>query len=185
MAKAAVFIIDGVEDLEAVTSIDLIRRGKIEVDVVSLEPELLVTASHGVKIKADKLLADISPDNYDMLVIPGGTLAYLDKKPFMEVIAKAGKEGKKIAALCIAPVVLGELGLLEGKRAVVYPGGENRLKGAKVEKVPVVTDGNITTSRGPATAPLFALEIVKILAGEEAANEVKKGVLLKDIDIIS
>lgn len=184
MAKIAVFLINGVEDMEAVTTVDLVRRGKVQVDVVSLEDSLLIEASTGLGIKCDKFLKDINPEDYDLYAIPGGTLSYLDHEPFIELLRKAGSEGRpKIAALCIAPIVLGELGLLEGKRASSYPNAENRLKGATVVKDAVVTDGNVTTSRGPGTAPLFALEILRLVAGEEVANRVKAGVLIKDIQV--
>jgi 4-methyl-5(b-hydroxyethyl)-thiazole monophosphate biosynthesis len=184
MAKIAVFLINGVEDMEAVTTVDLVRRGKVEVDVVSLEPSLMIEASTGIGIKCDKLFSEIHPDDYDLFAIPGGTLSYLDHKPFLELLTKAGQRGKpRIAALCIAPIVLSELGLLEGKRASSYPNAEKRLKGATVVKDAVVTDGNVTTSRGPGTAPLFALEILRVVAGQEVADSVREGVLIKDIKV--
>jgi 4-methyl-5(b-hydroxyethyl)-thiazole monophosphate biosynthesis len=182
MPKAAIFIIEGAEEVEAVAPADIIRRGKVDVDMVAVGDDLMVKMSQGLEIRADKLLKDIDADDYDILVITGGTLAYLENKSFMDFIAKAGEGGqKRLAAICVAPVVLGELGLLKGKKATSYPGVEDRLKGANVVKDPVVTDGNITTSRSPGTAPLFGLEILKLLQGQEVSDTVRKGILIKDI----
>jgi 4-methyl-5(b-hydroxyethyl)-thiazole monophosphate biosynthesis len=178
MPKAAVFLVDGVEDIEFVTPVDLLRRGGVEVDTVSIASGLEVKGAKGVAFRADKGFKGFDRLAYDLLVIPGGTLAWLDHKPFLDVIAEAGKAGQKLAAICVAPAVFGELGLLQGKKAVCYPGAEDRLKGATVLKVPFVTDGNITTSRGPGTAALFGLELVRILAGQSASDEVKSGILL-------
>jgi 4-methyl-5(b-hydroxyethyl)-thiazole monophosphate biosynthesis len=182
MPRAAVFIIDGAEEIEAVDPIDIIRRGKVDVDVVAVGDNHLVKMSQGLEIRAEKLMGDIDIDDYDILIITGGTLAYLDNKNFMDLIARAGKDPKKrLAAICVAPAVFGELGLLKGKKATSYPGVEDRLKGANVVKDPVVTDGAITTSRSPGTAPLFGLEILRLLQGQEVADTVRKGILLKEI----
>ncbi|MDR3154677.1 MAG: DJ-1/PfpI family protein [Deltaproteobacteria bacterium] len=178
MPKAALFVIGGFEETEAVTTIDLLRRGKIETDVVSLDRSLQVKGSHGIEIKADRLFKDVDPSSYDMLVIPGGTVAYLDHKPFMEAVDRAAKAGRRVAAICAAPSVLGELGLVKGRKAACYPGFEDRLAGATIVKDPVVTDGPFTTSRGPSTAPLFALELLRILSGEKTAAKVKADILL-------
>ncbi|MDR1081729.1 MAG: DJ-1/PfpI family protein [Deltaproteobacteria bacterium] len=178
MAKAALFLIGGFEETEAVTTADLLRRGKVDLDVVSLDPAIRVRGSHGIEIGADRLFADTDPSSYDMLVIPGGTIAYLDHKPFMEAVDRAAGAGKRLAAICAAPSVLGALGILNGKRAACYPGFEERLAGATIVKDAVVTDGLVTTSRGPSTAVLFALELLKILQGDKVASMVKGDILL-------
>ena len=89
-------------------------------------------------------------------------------------------QGKRIAAICAAPSVLGDLGVLEGRKAVCYPGFEERLTGAAVERKEVVTDGNITTSRGLGTAIPFALELISLLLGEEKAEEIRKSVIYRE-----
>ncbi|MDR2405269.1 MAG: DJ-1/PfpI family protein [Deltaproteobacteria bacterium] len=178
MPKAALFIINGFEEIEAITVADLLRRASVQTDIVSLSDGISVKGRSNIEVKADKLFKDIKAQNYDMLIIPGGTPAYADHKPFMDVIADAAKSGKKLAAICVAPIVFGILGLLKGKKAVCYPGAEDKLEGAKVLKVPVVTDGNITTSRGPGTSALFALELIRILVNQETADKVKGGILL-------
>ncbi|MDR2349192.1 MAG: DJ-1/PfpI family protein [Deltaproteobacteria bacterium] len=183
MPNAIVFVINGVEDIEAVTTIDILRRGNVRVDVVSVEDSLEVTCAQKTVIKADKLLKDSMPESYDVVVIPGGTLDWLDNDDFMAAIGEIGKKGKqRIAAICIAPVVLGKLGLLKGKKATSHPAGDRDLEGAEFVRDSVVTDGLITTSRGPATAPLFALEILTLLVGKEASETVKTNLLLKSLE---
>ncbi|MDR2353016.1 MAG: DJ-1/PfpI family protein [Deltaproteobacteria bacterium] len=181
MANAAVFIITNFEETECVTTVDLLRRGQVETTLVSLGPELLVKGSRGINVQADILFKDLKdPKTYDILVIIGGTLSYLEHPEFMKLIGDAGKAGQKIAAICIAPVVLGVLGLLKGKKVTCYPDpeGEKKLEGATLVKERVVTSGNITTSRGPATATFFAIELIKILQGQKIADKVQAGILL-------
>ncbi|MDR1052014.1 MAG: DJ-1/PfpI family protein [Deltaproteobacteria bacterium] len=179
MPKAAVFLIGGVEELEAVTIIDVLRRGSVLTDTVSLEPTLEIKTKHAISIQADLLLADFQPEQYDVLIIPGGTLAYLDHKEFLDLVAARAKAGQKLAAICAAPVVLGRLGLLKGRRAVCFPGLENELTGAVLQDNPpkVVTDGPFTTSRGPATALPFALELLGIIADAEVAAKTARDML--------
>ena len=180
MAKAAVFLIEGFEEIEALTSVDVLRRGEVDVTTFSLEKTLEVTGKHSVVVKADRPFSSLSEADYDILVIPGGTVAYLYRKEFMELIGARGKSGRPLAAICAAPVVLGRLGLLEGKRAVCYPGLEKELKGAVIpsDLPAVVTDGSITTSRGPSTALPFALKVLEIVTTPERSKAVAKNMLL-------
>jgi 4-methyl-5(b-hydroxyethyl)-thiazole monophosphate biosynthesis len=180
MPKAAVFLINGFEEIEAVTIIDVLRRGQVQVDLVSLESGLDIISKHNLKITAEMIFSDFVPENYDILVIPGGTISYLDHSDFMNMIAIRGKDKQKIAAICAAPVILGRLGLLKGRKAVCFTGLENELTGAIIpqEPVKVVTDGNITTSRGPGTALPFALELLSILSGLEVSAKVARDMLV-------
>jgi 4-methyl-5(b-hydroxyethyl)-thiazole monophosphate biosynthesis len=179
MAKACVFIISGFEEIEGLATVDLLRRAKVETTIVSLEPTKTVIASHKVQVEADRTFPGLNPDEFDILIIPGGTIAYVDHPEFMRLIkGQAAKGQQRLAAICAAPTVFGRLGILNGKKAVCYPGFEKELAGAEVLNVPVVTDGLITTARGPAMAIAFALEIIKLIVSPEAAAEVKKGVLL-------
>ncbi|MDR1657426.1 MAG: DJ-1/PfpI family protein [Deltaproteobacteria bacterium] len=179
MANAAIFFINGFEEIEALTSVDVLRRGGVDVETVSLESTHQVTGKHRVEIKADRLLAGLDEPKYDILIIPGGTLAYLEHRPFMDLIAARGQAGRKLAAICAAPAVLGRLGLLKGKKAVCYPGLEGELTWANVPTDPpaVITDGTITTSRGPSTALVFALEVLKIITSPEQSLAVAKDML--------
>ncbi|MDR2142332.1 MAG: DJ-1/PfpI family protein [Deltaproteobacteria bacterium] len=179
MAQAAVFIINGFEEIEAVATIDILRRAGVKTEVVSLEPTLQVTGSHQLVLTADRPLAGLNPDAYDILIIPGGTIAYVERPEFMSLIAaQAAKKSQRLAAICAAPTVFGRLGLLKGLKAVCYPGFEKELTEAQILNVPVVTDGLITTGRGPGLALDFALEIVSLIVSLEAAQTVKKGLLL-------
>ncbi|MDR0620976.1 MAG: DJ-1/PfpI family protein [Deltaproteobacteria bacterium] len=180
MSKAAVFLINGFEELEAVTIIDVLRRGGVTVDLVSLEPGLETLSKHKIIINAEMTLSSFVPENYDILIIPGGTIAYLDNSDFMSMIASRAKDNQRLAAICAAPVILGRLGILKGLKAVCFPGLENELTGAITpqEPVKVVTDGLVTTSKGPATALPFALEILSILDGQETSTRVARDMLV-------
>lgn len=181
MAKAAVFLIDGFEEIEGLTSVDVLRRGSVEVVTVSLGQSLEITGKHSIVVKADRMLAGFDETGFDILVIPGGTIAYVDHQPFMDLIKARGLAGRPLAAICAAPAVLGRLGLLQGKRAVCYPGMEGELKGATIpaDLPAVVTDGTITTSRGPSTALSFALRVLELITTPERSKAVAKDMLLQ------
>jgi 4-methyl-5(b-hydroxyethyl)-thiazole monophosphate biosynthesis len=151
----------------------------VEVVTVSLSKGLEVAGKHSVVVKADRLLDGLDETGFDILVIPGGTTDYLDHGAFMALIKARGEAGRPIAAICAAPVVLGRLGLLSGKKAVCYPGLEGELKDAIIPPDPpsVVTDGTITTSRGPSTALPFALRVLELLTSSERSGSVAKDML--------
>ena len=171
MSKAYVFLATGFEETEAIAAIDILRRGHVDVTVVSVSDSLQVMFGD-----AEKLLGEA-----DMLVLPGGQpgVTYLSRhKGLKKALEKAAKEKKQIAAICAAPTVLGQLGLLKGKRATVYPGLESELSGAEVDlEHEVVTDGNITTSRGVGTAVRFGLALVEILSGRSVAQEIRQEIV--------
>ena len=153
MAKVAVFIADGSEEVEAITPVDLLRRAKVDVDVVSVKDTLEITASRNVKITADKLIGDINFDEYDLLVLPGGVKGTnnLNATELLKAqIVKFNDQGKGIAAICAAPTVFAGLGLLKGKDSTCNPGFWEALRagGANViEDSKVVVNGNIITSQ--------------------------------------
>ncbi|MDR1514322.1 MAG: DJ-1/PfpI family protein [Synergistaceae bacterium] len=170
--KAALFVIAGFEETEALCTADILRRGKVDLVIVSLGDSLLVKGRSGITIQTDKLFGDIADDSFDMLVIPGGTTAYVEHERLLRLVQRQNDLGGKLAAICAAPVVFGKLGLLHGRRALIYPGMEEWIKGAEVSGGIVETDGNITTSKGPGTAVYFALRLVEILRGKEEADRV-------------
>ncbi|GHV27024.1 thiazole biosynthesis protein ThiJ [Synergistales bacterium] len=172
MAKAALFLTDGFEETEALCTTDILRRGGVDLVTVSLVSGNTVTGKHGVVVQADRAFSEITATQFDMLVIPGGTLAFTEHEGLLELVRKQNIGGGKLAAICAAPAVFAKLGLLHGKRAVIYPGMEEYLKGAAKVSDLVVTDGNITTSKGPGTTVHFALRLVEILCGEGKAKEV-------------
>lgn len=180
MANVYVFTADGFEEIEGLTVVDLMRRAGAQVQMVSISDGLAVKGSHGIEIKADTFFDDVDFSQADLLVLPGGmpgTLHLGEHEGLTGLLQDFAAKGKRVAAICAAPSVLGGLGLLKGKRAVCYPGFEDKLTGAQVEMEEVVTDGCITTSRGLGTAIPFALELISLLFGPEKAEEIKKSVI--------
>ncbi|GHT72819.1 thiazole biosynthesis protein ThiJ [Bacteroidia bacterium] len=176
--KAFIFLAEGFEEIEAVGTIDILRRGEVEVTTVSVTNDRLVSGAHQIAVEADQLFADTDFSDGQMLILPGGMpgARHLNEHEGLKQLLKqyAG-EGKKIAAICAAPLVLGGMHLLHGKRATVYPGYENTLHHATVVPEAVVKDGNIITGKGPGYVFDFALALVAELQGQAKANEVKKG----------
>lgn len=176
-----VHLAEGFEEVEAITAADIARRAGLDAKLVSVTGELKVRGAHGITVEADLLFEEADYESCDMLVLPGGLPgAYnlRDHKGLCRRIALFNEEGKGLAAICAAPLVLGSLGILTGKKATIYPGMEKELKGAEALDFPVVRDGNIITSQGPATAMKFALAIVKHFKGDEAGEALEKDLLL-------
>ncbi len=180
MSKVYVFLADGFEEVEGLTAVDLLRRAQIETEMVSITGKLEVTGSHGIQIKADCLFEEIEPQEAAMYVLPGGmpgTLHLGAHKGLAALLQSAESEGKKVAAICAAPSVLGGLGLLKGKTAVCYPGFEDKLEGARIGEKPAEISGNVTTSRGVGTAIPFALALVAQLKDQKTADEIAKSIV--------
>lgn len=176
-----VFLAEGFEETEAIATIDVLRRGRIDVRTVSVTGDKTVKGAHAIPVVADYLLSDVDMDAAYALVLPGGmpgTLNLQSCEPLVAKVNEFGKAGKLIAAICAAPLILGHLGLLEGKEAVCYPGFEQELKGAVVphDKTTVVA-GNIVTSTGVISVLEFGLTLVGLIAGNEikadVANQLK------------
>ncbi len=179
MAQAFLFLIDGFEEIEALATVDILRRGGVDVTMVSLTENKVVNGSHGIAVVSDALFSSIEIMQADILIIPGGTVAYNEHEAFKQALLGFSDTGKPIAAICAAPMVLGGLSLLEGKRATCYPGFEKYLKGADVqENAAVVSDGNIITAKGPGFALDFALSILEKLMGKDARNKIANDLLL-------
>lgn len=181
MNNVLVFLTTGFEEIEALGTIDILRRAGLNVQSVSLTGDKCVEASHGVKVMADALFAEVDFSGVKALVIPGGTPNYKDSEELNKVVVEfAAQSDKYVAAICASPMVLGLLGLLKGKKATAYPGFEQYLEGAILETdKAVVVDGNIVTGRGPGLTIDFALKLVELLAGEAKSNEVSKGLLVR------
>jgi 4-methyl-5(b-hydroxyethyl)-thiazole monophosphate biosynthesis len=182
MKKVFIFLAEGFEETEAVATIDVMLRGELDVTSVSITGNLLVTGAHGIAVNADTLFEKADISSGDMLVLPGGMpgAANLNAHAGLKnALEQYAARGKKIAAICAAPLVLGGLGLLQGKNATAYPSFEPTLKGATFVLSPVVKDGNIITGRGPGFAFQFGLAIVEELQGKLKADKVAEGLLLK------
>ncbi|MBQ9914733.1 MAG: DJ-1/PfpI family protein [Clostridia bacterium] len=161
-----VFLAEGFEEIEAIATIDILRRCGLSVQTVSITDEKNVCGSHGIPVTADALLAEIDPGSGKAFVLPGG-LPGSDNlqncKPLEKILKTESRNGKIIAAICAAPKVLGAFDLLEGRLATCYPGFEEELIGAEFVPDRAVLDGNIITSRGAGTASDFAFLIAKTL----------------------
>jgi 4-methyl-5(b-hydroxyethyl)-thiazole monophosphate biosynthesis len=179
MAKVLVPLADGCEELEAVTIIDLLRRAGIEVVTAGLKPGI-VKASRGVQLVPDMTLDAALHDDYDMVVLPGGMPGATHLKEDTRVLGllrKMAAAGKYTAAICAAPMVLAEAGVLEGRQATSYPGFLDGLPGVSVRAEAVVQDGKVLTSRGPGTAMDFALALVETLKGLATRQQVEAGLV--------
>lgn len=175
MAKVLVPLADGCEELEAVTIIDLLRRAGIEVVAAGLKPGV-VKASRGVQLVPDATLDAALQDRYDMVVLPGGMpgASHLkDDARILALLKKMAAEGRYTAAICAAPMVLAEAGLLQGRQATSYPGFLDGVADVSVSTSAVVQDGTVLTSRGPGTAMDFALALVEVLVGGDTRRQVE------------
>ena len=169
--RALVFLATGCEEMEAVGTIDILRRGGIETVTVSVTGEKTVTGVHNIPIIADELFENVDCMAYDALVLPGGGPGseMLNRhEDLRKALVSHYKNGKLIAAICASPRVFGSLGLLNGKKATCYPGIEPELTGSTIVNEPTVTDGNIITGRGPGLVFDFGLAIVKYLHSNES-----------------
>lgn len=182
MKKACVLLADGFEEVEAVTPIDYLRRAGIEVTIVGVTGAK-VNGAHGIGIFVDAVLDHVHGD-FDAVIVPGGSngAKNIAENHIATGLIKAHfSKGKVVAAICAAPAVVldAACGILEGKKFTCYPGMESGVRGGRFTEGKVVIDGNLITSRGPATAGDFALALVSALAGEASAHNVASGVLMK------
>ncbi len=185
MGKVVVIISKGFEEIEAISIIDILRRAGLEVTVASIN-ELLTTGANGITIKANIKLKELEDKNsFDMVVLPGGvenTENLASNTLVKDILNDMKNKDKYIGAICAAPYALHEAGVLNNNYTC-YPSFENKIRdnGYQGDKQEVVIDGKVVTSRGPATAMSFALELVKILKGEETYKNVSNGLLIKDV----
>jgi 4-methyl-5(b-hydroxyethyl)-thiazole monophosphate biosynthesis len=179
--RAIVFLADGSEEVEAITQIDFLRRAEIEV-VVAGVGALEVTGGHAIRITADALVEDV-PEDVDAVVIPGGMPGasnIASSERATQLIKSVFAAGRLVAAICAAPaVVLEPNGVLSGRRFTCFPGYEEQVSSGKFSTDRVVLDGNLLTSRGAGTAAEFAVEIIRYLAGDGAADEVRDRTLVR------
>ncbi len=182
MKNIAVHLAEGFEEIEAISIIDVLRRANLKVTVVSVTGDLVVTGAHQVQVTADKLFEDVDYSEIEMLVLPGGMPGSANLKAhggLREQILNFNDNGKPLGAICAAPVVFGNLGLLNNKKATCYPGFEEELHGAVITGNDVEQTGNIITGKGAGVAIEFALKIVEALKGKELADGLKKKMIVK------
>lgn len=176
-------IANGTEEIEAVCTIDVLRRAGAQVTVVSVN-ELQVTASRGVKLVADRLIADCVGQTFDLIALPGGMPGaehLRDSEELIKMLKKQQEQGRLYAAICASPaVVFQHHGLLIGKKATCHPAFVEKLENQEALENRVVVDGTCVTSRGPGTAIEFALKLVELLFGEERSRKVAGPMLVKE-----
>lgn len=176
------FLADDFEESEALTTVDVLRRANLDVKMVSVTGNLTVRGAHQIKVLADVLFEDCKFEQVKALVLPGGMpgAETLGKhQGLVDLLKKHHGTDTVLAAICAAPMVLGQNGLLEGKSAVAYPGFESHLKGAKIKNELVVVDGNVLTGKGPAASLPFALALAEKLAGKDIADQIKHGMCVE------
>ncbi len=174
-----VFLATGFEEIEAMGIVDTLRRAGIEVVIAGLQTGA-IEGGHGVKVVPDREIEGINIEDFDAVVLPGGSPGYVNlgnDKRVLDAVRKAFELGKVVAAICAAPSVLAKAGILEGKKATIYPGLETALAGAKPINERVVEDGKIITSQGPGTALEFGVKLVETLVGEKSARELKDSLI--------
>ena len=180
MSKVYVFLAEGFEEIEGLTVVDLLRRAKIETEMVSIMETKQVKGSHGIEVSADSLFTDNDYADAELLVLPGGmpgTLNLGNHEGLCELLKKHYGEDKMIAAICAAPSVFGQLGFLNGRIATCYPGFESKLEGAIILSTKVAVDGNVTTSKGLGTAIDFSLKLIEQLKDLQTAMEIGEGIM--------
>ncbi|GAB4485221.1 MAG: DJ-1/PfpI family protein [Thermodesulfovibrionales bacterium] len=182
MPKVVMLLADGFEEVEAIGIADVLRRAGIETVLAGLR-EGQVTGAHNVRVLPDAVIDSILPEEFDMLVLPGGQPGAdnLNADPRVRaLITEFSQRGRLLGAICAAPYVLAEAGVLTGLQATSYPSYKDRLGTADYRETSVVEHGNVMTSRGPGTALCFGLAIAKRLAGPEKAEQVRSAMLIQD-----
>ncbi len=180
--KGYVFFAKGFEEIEAITVVDVLRRAGLTITMVSVTGSREVEGAHGITVITDELFEYVDHQGADILILPGGmpgstNLAANHK--LGDLLKKYHVEGKWLAAICAAPIVLGGLGILKDRTATCYPGFEPQLEGAEISHAPVVQDGHVITSRGAGTALEFALKLVEVSVGLEKARNLREGLIVK------
>ncbi len=183
MSCICTFFADGMEEVEALTVVDLLRRADVDVTTVSIHERTEIVSAHGIRIHSDITFQEVADfQKFDMIFLPGGGKGTdnLEADERVKKVIRSFFDGeKKIAAICAAPRILGGMGLLKDRRATSYPTVMDLLRGAVVTENPVETDGNITTSRGVGTAVDMGLELIRILCGLDKAEEVRESIVYR------
>lgn len=179
--RALIAVADGIEDLECVTLIDVLRRAEVEVLVASVEERRMITCARGTRLTADAMLVDVLAQDFDLIVLPGGlpgAQRLADFEPLAERVRKQARAGELFAAICAAPALaLQNYGVLRQRRMTCYPALSERLSGCTFVDEAVVVDGNCITSQGPGTALAFALTLVEHLVGRGTRKDVAEAML--------
>ncbi len=177
MTKVYEFLAEGFEELEALAPVDVLRRADVPVQTVSVTGEKTVCSSHGVQVVTDLLFEDHSFKDADLLLLPGGMpgASHLnDHEGLRQLLLQHVGSGKRVGAICAAPMVLGTLGLLQGRRATCAPGFEQHLKGAQYTSELVTEDGPFITAKGAAASLPYAYRLLALFRSEEEIHEMQR-----------
>lgn len=176
--KAIIVLVDGFEEIEAVSIVDVLRRADIEVTICGLV-STVVEGGQNIKILTEKRLNEVNENNYDCLILPGGQgcKKLLNSKKLLSLVRKFNEKKKYVAAICAAPIVLAKAGVIEDKLVTVYPGYEKKVP--KPREAKVIIDENIITANGPSNAILFALKIVEKLKNKNKSEQIKKQLVME------
>lgn len=180
-----VLLAPGFEEIEAITPLDILRRANLAVQPIAVTDtpkDMLVTGAHGLSVQCNCHIEEADLNCPELLILPGGMTGTINLSKNQKVrdgLISRMNDAQPIGAICAAPIILGELGLLKGKKAICYPGLEDKLIGAHIIQEDVVRDATLITSRGPATAMAFSLELLKMLTDEPTAGQVAKELLTK------
>ena len=180
--RALLAVADGVEDIETVTILDVLRRAEVEVVVASIEERRMITCARGSRLTADAMFADVLVQDFDLIALPGGlpgAQRLADHAPLADKVRAQAAAGRLFAAICAAPALaLQNYGVLRQRRMTCYPALSDRLSGCTFVDEPVVVDGNCITSQGPASAIAFALALVEALCGKARARQIADAMLV-------
>jgi 4-methyl-5(b-hydroxyethyl)-thiazole monophosphate biosynthesis len=178
--KVLVPVADGSEEMETVVVADIMRRAGWTVAIASIHGKV-VTCSRGVTLQADSLWDDVDPEEFDLLYLPGGsagTDAFRSHPGLLEAVRSFSRNGKTVAAICAAPLVLQEAGILEGRKITCHPAARNEIRAAEVIEGRVVADGPVVTSRGAGTALDLAMDLLDRFAGRAVLDAVARGMAI-------
>lgn len=184
MKKAVIFIAPGFEEVEALTPADVLSRAGANVELISITEDKSVTGAHGLTIVCDRVFEGKPIEEKDIIILPGGIPGARNLQHHVgltDLINKYNNGKKWIAAICAAPMILGEMGILEGRKATCFPGFEHHLKKAHHYPTPAITDGHIITGRGIGAAMEFSIEIIANLYGPEKASELREKMVVPPI----
>ena len=184
MIKVYEFLADGSEEIESLTVVDVLRRAGVECQTVSINPTTEVTMSHGVKMLCDTTIAAVDLSDADMLLVPGGLPGATnlnDCQAVRDAILTQYESGKKVGAICAAPLILGGLGILNGKRATCYPGFEDQLIGAEYTADVYTVDGTVITGCGPSATLPYSYAILEMLGLQDKADALREGMMFNKL----
>ena len=183
--KVYVMFADGFEEIEALSIVDVLRRGEVDTVMVSIKSDKIVVGAHKIPIVVEKLIEEVEIMNEDMIVLPGGgkgVEGLSESGTLREILIKHQEQNGLLSAICAGPMVPGKLGFYKGIRATCYPGCEGDLTDAIFLDDDVVVDKNFITSKGPATALLFSFKLLEIAKNKETAEKIMKGMLFNAVN---